>query len=391
MVHWAAPNKPAHEVLLALAAYEKAKPYKVDLLQGKWVEAPKPPQGQPQDEPQNAPDVDPLQKEIADLEAQLAKLQMPKIPLCSEEQLKAISDKAMQAGMERDLVAALQAYGATPMAGPEDAARSTTRGGVDNPVRDGHHKSATASPATRTNRTNDNYGPPAGDPRFPGGPPGATPANGAHAPWPTGGVLQVRNVRALVQRLCDGGPHPTTAHHTNAAGTDRAVAARHTGAKCPHSPGISGLSPPPPRTGRFTQVGAQTIYTVRTTGRQMMRPGPHLTPAADAKATTGAGSRARTTARNATTTPTPTTAPIPTPTLAQAHRESREPQGTTLAQTTAQQSSCAVWPPPWTHSQQGTCDRTGCTGSQSLGGRHQTNLAPRLATGCEDSAHVRRP
>ena len=47
MVHWAAPNKPNHEVLLALAAYEKAKPYKVDLLQGKWVEAPKPPQGQP--------------------------------------------------------------------------------------------------------------------------------------------------------------------------------------------------------------------------------------------------------------------------------------------------------------------------------------------------------
>ena len=32
MVHWAAPGKPDHEVLLALAAYEKAKPYKVDLL-----------------------------------------------------------------------------------------------------------------------------------------------------------------------------------------------------------------------------------------------------------------------------------------------------------------------------------------------------------------------
>ena len=47
MVHWAAPNKPDHEVLLALPAYEKAKPYKVDLLQGKWVGAPKPPQGQP--------------------------------------------------------------------------------------------------------------------------------------------------------------------------------------------------------------------------------------------------------------------------------------------------------------------------------------------------------
>ena len=37
MVHWAAPHKPDHEVLVALAAYEKAKPYKVDLLQGKWV------------------------------------------------------------------------------------------------------------------------------------------------------------------------------------------------------------------------------------------------------------------------------------------------------------------------------------------------------------------
>ena len=124
MVHWAAPHKPDHEVLLALAAYEKAKPYKVDLLQGKWVEALKLPQGQPQEQPQTEPDVDPLQKEIADLEAQLAKLRMPKIPLCSEEQLKAVSDKVMQTGMERDLVAALQAYGATPMAGPEDAAKA---------------------------------------------------------------------------------------------------------------------------------------------------------------------------------------------------------------------------------------------------------------------------
>ena len=124
MVHWAAPGKPDYEVLLALAAYEKAKPYKVDLLQGKWVEAPKPPQGQPQDRPQDVPEVDPVQKEIADLEAQLARLRMPKIPLYSEEQLKAVSDKAMQAGMERDLVAALQAYGAAPMAEAEDAAKA---------------------------------------------------------------------------------------------------------------------------------------------------------------------------------------------------------------------------------------------------------------------------
>ena len=65
----------------------------------------------------------------------------------------------------------------------------------------------------------------------------------------------------------------------------------------------------------------------------------------------------RTTARHATTTPTPTTAPIPTSAVAQAHWESREPQGTTLAQTTAQQSSYLAWPPPWTHSQQGTWRR----------------------------------
>ena len=106
------------------SAYEKAKRYKVDPLQGKWVEAPKPPQGQPQDQPRNAPQVDPVQKEIVDVEAQLAKLTMPKIPLCSEEQVKAVSDKALQAGMETDFVAALQAYGATPMARPEDAAKA---------------------------------------------------------------------------------------------------------------------------------------------------------------------------------------------------------------------------------------------------------------------------
>ena len=56
------------------------------------------------------------------MEAQLVCLRMPKIPLCSDEQLKAVSDRAMQAGMERDLVAALQVY--APMAGPEDAAKA---------------------------------------------------------------------------------------------------------------------------------------------------------------------------------------------------------------------------------------------------------------------------
>ena len=127
MVHWAARHKPDHEVLLALAVYEKAKPYKVDQLQGKWVNAPKPahqqqPQGQPP-EPQAEQDVGPVQKEIADLEAQLARLRMPKIPLCSDEQLRAVSDRAMQAEIERDLVAALQAYGTTQMEGPEDAAK----------------------------------------------------------------------------------------------------------------------------------------------------------------------------------------------------------------------------------------------------------------------------
>ena len=81
-MHWAAPHKPDHEVLLALAAHEKAKPYKVDLLQGKWVDAPKQAhQQQPQGQPQAEQEMGPVQKEIADLEAQLAKLRMPKISL----------------------------------------------------------------------------------------------------------------------------------------------------------------------------------------------------------------------------------------------------------------------------------------------------------------------
>ena len=36
-----------------------------------------------------------MQKGIADLEAQLAGLRMSKVPLCSEEQLKAVSDRGM--------------------------------------------------------------------------------------------------------------------------------------------------------------------------------------------------------------------------------------------------------------------------------------------------------
>ena len=70
----------------------------------------------------------------------------------------------------------------------------------------------------------------------------------------------MRNVRALVQRLCDGGPHPTTAHHTNAASTGRAVAAGHTGATGPHSPSFSGLSPPPPYGGVHTGGGPDNLH-----------------------------------------------------------------------------------------------------------------------------------
>ena len=101
------------------------------------------------------------------------------------------------------------------------------------------------------------------------------------------------NVRSLVHRLCTGGPHPTTAHHTNAAGTDSAVAAGNAGTKGPHGPGISGLSPPPPPVPGGSHKWGPRPFTRRTRwGDGMMRPGPRLTPAADAKATSGAGSRA---------------------------------------------------------------------------------------------------
>ena len=66
-----------------------------------------------------------MQKEITELEAELARLRMLKILPCSDEQLKAVTDRAMQSGLERHLVAALQTYARTPpMAGPEDAAKA---------------------------------------------------------------------------------------------------------------------------------------------------------------------------------------------------------------------------------------------------------------------------
>ena len=128
------------------------------------------------------------------------------------------------------------------------------------PVSDCDHHSAAASPATRTHGNKDSYGPPPGDPRLLGGPPGTTPTSGTHAPWATGGVLQVRNVRALVDRLSDSGPHPTTAHHTNAADTGRAVAAGIAHATGPHSPGFGGLSPPPPYGGVHTGGGPDALH-----------------------------------------------------------------------------------------------------------------------------------
>ena len=40
------------------------------------------------------------------------------------------------------------------------------------------------------------------------------------------------------------------------------------------APASVALPPPPPRVGGFTQVGAQTIYTAHTTGRQYDVSGP---------------------------------------------------------------------------------------------------------------------
>ena len=73
-----------------------------------------------------------------------------------------------------------------------------------------------------------------------------------------------------------------------------------------------------------------------------MRPDPRLTPAADATATTGAGSHARRDNQACHHNPNLNHNPNPNPAAAQAHRESREQQGTTLAQTTGQQSSYAA-------------------------------------------------
>ena len=61
----------------------------------------------------------------------------------------------------------------------------------------------------------------------------------------------------------------------------------------------------------------------------MMRPGPRLTPAADAKATTGDGGRAPHNRQACHHNPNPNHSPNPTPAVAQAQRESREQQGTT--------------------------------------------------------------
>ena len=284
-------------MLLALAAYEKAKPYKVDLLQGKWVEAPKPPQGQPQDQPQNVPEVDPVQKEIADLEAQLAKLRMPKIPFCSEEQIKAVSDKAMQAGMERDLVAALQAYGAAPMAGAEDAAKAgevlraavwttlyltvTTRAPQQAPqpvpVATGaamaHQQTipvfqaAPQVPLQQVTRTHP-------------GPPGKCFRCGMYGHWWRDCVTAAPVPQQLTPQMlqAQAAQWPQASQMPQAHTAPASVASR----------------PPPPSYGGGSHRWGPRRFTRRT--RQddsVMRPGPRLTPAADATATTGAGNHAR--------------------------------------------------------------------------------------------------
>ena len=276
MVHWAAAGKPDYEVLLALAANEKANPYKVDLLQGKWVEAPQPPQGQPQDRPQHVPGVDPVQKEIAGLEAQLAKLRMPKIPLCSEEQLKAVSAKAMQAGMEGDLVAALQANWAAPIAGAEDAAKAgevlraavrttlyltvTTRAPQPTPqpapVAAGtaipHRQTipvfqaAPQVPLQQVTRTHP-------------GPPGAFLRCGLYGQWSRDCVTAAPMPQQLTPQMVQ----VQAAQRPQAPQVPRA-----------HTAQASVASPPPPRTRGLTQLGAETIYTAHTTGRQYDASGP---------------------------------------------------------------------------------------------------------------------
>ena len=91
------------------------------------------------------------------------------------------------------------------------------------------------------------------------------------------------------------------------------MAAGITTATSPHGPGFSGLAPPPPYGGGSHRWGPRRFTRCTRLGDSMMRPGPRLTPAADATATTGAGNHARRDSQACHHNPHPSHRPHPNP------------------------------------------------------------------------------
>ena len=81
-----------------------------------------------------------------------------------------------------------------------------------------------------------------------------------------------------------------------------------------HTAPVSVASAPPPPIRAGSHRGGPRPFTRRTRrGDNMMRPGPRLTPAADAKATAGAGSRAPHDRQDCHHNPKPNHSPNPNP------------------------------------------------------------------------------
>ena len=176
--------------------------------------------------------------------------------------------------MERDLIAALQAYGMTPIAGPEDAAkarevlRAAVRTTLYLAVTTWAPPQATQTvPAAPTT-------PPHAAPVFQAapqvkrthrGPPGACFTCGMFGHW----SKDCATAASMQQQLAAQMLWAQTAEWPQAMNVPQA----HT---APAS--VASAPPPPPHGGGVHTGGGPSLYTAHTTGRQYYTPGPRPYP-----------------------------------------------------------------------------------------------------------------
>ena len=253
LTRWAGPDMEMHEVLLLLAMFECVSGLVLDVTSGEWVrQGTDASSSASSDDPQFVGEAD-LQHQINECECRMQGLRGPRVPAFSHEAMTRLAGGPLPWVWQRDAVHALRRFVKTDTS---KAARA--RWTLAEDVWRLLYRSAD-SPGPASSGRQQMPGPTKVPLRPGGGPPGACFRCGLYGHWARDCD---RGVPAFGPQLPQAPPHLA------------AESSQPTQGPTQLSQQVPVNIPAPGWKGGFTQVGAQTLFTVYSTGRTYDASGP---------------------------------------------------------------------------------------------------------------------